>query len=364
MNCAGGTTKCGSACTDTQSDSQNCGGCGNACAAGLACSSGVCTLSCGGGTTKCGNLCTNTNNDAQNCGGCGTTCGPYASASAVCNAGACSAICNAGKGDCNVNLADGCEASLATDVQNCGACGVACAGGANASAKCAGASCGLQCNANYGNCDASAANGCETNLLNTVSACGGCGNACASPSNAQAACSAGACGFTCNANYGNCDANAANGCETDLTSSNADCGSCGNACGAGLTCNGGSCGGLVLGSLNGKQTNDLTRGQTQNAFFSDPITGKVYWGQGYTGNQIAWYANMTAFINNSASGTITLSQDREGTYHAAMNGYVYYAIFNTNTMARADASTGQVLATASLPNAGYHNQSAFNWGGY
>jgi hypothetical protein len=121
---------------------------------------------------------------------------------------------------------------------------------------------------------------------------------------------------------------------------------------------------LVLGSLNGKQTNDLTRGQTQNAFFSDPITGKVYWGQGYTGNQIAWYANMTAFINNSASGTITLSQDREGTYHAAMNGYVYYAIFNTNTMARADASTGQVLATASLPNAGYHNQSAFNWGGY
>src|SRR5690606_33186900 len=40
----------------------------------------------------------------------------------------CSIACNAGFGDCNNAAADGCEAGLAADKNNCGACGKKCAG--------------------------------------------------------------------------------------------------------------------------------------------------------------------------------------------------------------------------------------------
>jgi hypothetical protein len=36
--------------------------------------------------------------------------------------------------------------------------------------------------------------------------------------------------------FGNCDSNAANGCETNTTNTNAHCGACGNVCGSGTTC--------------------------------------------------------------------------------------------------------------------------------
>ncbi|MDD3647593.1 MAG: right-handed parallel beta-helix repeat-containing protein [Candidatus Dojkabacteria bacterium] len=54
-------------------------------------------------------------------------------------------------------------------------------------------------------------------------------------------CSTGLCTPTCDADWGNCDSNNANGCETDLRTSNANCGVCGNACGTGQICQNSTC---------------------------------------------------------------------------------------------------------------------------
>jgi len=77
---------------------------------------------------------------------------------------------------------------------------------------------------------------------NTVGNC--CGVACTAtlPNTMGPACVAGRCGFaSCAANYGDCDGNAANGCEVDLRASAMNCGTCGAPCAAGLVCTGGAC---------------------------------------------------------------------------------------------------------------------------
>jgi hypothetical protein len=47
---------------------------------------------------------------------------------------------------------------------------------------------------------------------------------------------------SCNTGFGNCDANAQNGCEVNLETDPKNCGTCGNACGANLYCAAGQCG--------------------------------------------------------------------------------------------------------------------------
>jgi hypothetical protein len=126
---------------------------------------------------------------------------------------------------------------------HCGRCGNACPTPANGTAACTNGTCGVgTCNSGFGNCDGNAANGCETNLNNTVAHCGRCGNACPTPANGTAVCTSGTCGIgTCNPGFANCDGNAANGCETNLNSNRMHCGRCGNACSSGQECVNGMC---------------------------------------------------------------------------------------------------------------------------
>ncbi|MBL8604041.1 MAG: hypothetical protein JNK72_19090 [Myxococcales bacterium] len=238
-----------------QTSAQHCGGCGMACAPANAagtCMGGVCAVAqCNAGFADCDNNPANgcevdTRVSLGHCGACGTVCPTPSNGSAVCRAGVCGVgTCGAGFGDCDGNAANGCETQLGTDVANCGACMNRCATPANGAPVCANGSCGLgTCSADFANCDGNAANGCETNTTNTVSACGACGNAC-SFANAAATCIAGACGLgTCNAGFANCDGNAANGCETNLTNTVSACGACGNVCSfanATPACAGGAC---------------------------------------------------------------------------------------------------------------------------
>ncbi len=117
------------ACVNTQTDEDNCGSIGNACADGEMCTAGMC--GCGGtgaacstGESCCGGACIPTVTDAANCGGCGVTCG----AGETCAASACSCggdVCAApGGGSLGEICCEG--ACVAQDANNCGGCGTMC----------------------------------------------------------------------------------------------------------------------------------------------------------------------------------------------------------------------------------------------
>ncbi len=231
-------------------DLMNCGACGNVCAAPNGtpfCRGGSCHIdSCNEGFLDCDGLVANgcevdSRTSLSHCGGCGQACAAP-NVVPVCSAGRCGiASCAPGFRDCDDNGPNGCEVNVNTDPLNCGRCGSYCAF-ANAASSCAGGACVLgACSAGYANCDGVAGNGCETDTRANTSHCGGCGQAC-SFANATATCTGGACGLgVCATNYGNCDNNPANGCETDTRSSGAHCGACGRACAAGNICSNGTC---------------------------------------------------------------------------------------------------------------------------
>ncbi len=282
--CGVGQTCCDGQCADLQSSAMNCGACGSACSAGGACCAGACrvvatnAMNCG----RCGNACAAANGtpacvegacavsacdmgfgdcdrdasngceaelaaNAMNCGACGRPCTSGPNATSRCMASRCVNECAGGFGDCDDDASNGCETAVTGDARHCGRCGNACPGGANATPRCAAGACGLACAAGFGDCDGDAANGCETNLNTTVTACGACGVTCRYP-NGNASCGAGLCSLsTCAAGFDNCDGNADNGCETPTSADSSNCGRCGNRCPTGTACSMGACNSVCSG---------------------------------------------------------------------------------------------------------------------
>lgn len=136
---------------------------------------------------------------------------------------------------------------LSGDVTTCGSCTTPCSV-ANGLPACIGGTCTVaNCNMGYADCDGSYANGCEHPTAGfdaDVNNCGGCGIVCAYP-NAGALCVTGQCvRGACDPAFADCDGVAADGCEYpagNFASDPSNCGSCGHACGAGLSCVGGGC---------------------------------------------------------------------------------------------------------------------------
>jgi hypothetical protein len=223
---------------NTQSDPSNCGSCGKACAfpsADATCQGGACKLGpCLAATEDCNRIAAdgcevNTNSDATNCGACARPC-TLAHAKAACSDGVCSvSACDPGWGDCDGLPLNGCETSLDTSVGNCSACGVACNAN-HGTPSCALGACSIQCGGGFADCDVDAANGCETTTATNIEHCGSCPNVCSAVGGTPN-CVGGTCGLSnCVAGRADCNRNPGDLCEVDTTSSVTNCGGCGKTC--------------------------------------------------------------------------------------------------------------------------------------
>jgi hypothetical protein len=246
--CAPGKECCGTTCYDTQKDPNNCGGCGKTCptvangAPGCAageCGVGKCDLGYDDCDKKAANGCeVSLDTSADHCGACFNKCS-LSNASASCTAGACAiAACDPGFDDCDKDPKNGCETSLKTET-NCGTCGTVCAI-PNATSSCSTGTCTrVACNAGFDDCDKDPKNGCEANLTtggagpsgsNTIVNCKTCGNTC-SVTNGTPACGAAGCEVgSCSGKYDDCNKVYADGCETDKSTDKLNCGICGKVC--------------------------------------------------------------------------------------------------------------------------------------
>jgi MYXO-CTERM domain-containing protein len=96
----------------------------------------------------------------------------------------------------------------------------------------------------FGDCDAVFQNGCETNLESDTAHCGSCLTAC-EYANAGSLCQAGTCAMgACQSPFGDCDDDPHNGCETSLDDDQLHCGACDHACdlpGGTSSCRQGEC---------------------------------------------------------------------------------------------------------------------------
>ncbi len=91
----------------------------------------------------------------------------------------------------------------------------------------------------------SACNGQCVDVSSDLANCGACGTVCSGAHATTLACVASQCAVTsCAGGYGDCDGNAANGCEVVLGTSMTNCGACGRTCAAGQACTQGMCGGV------------------------------------------------------------------------------------------------------------------------
>jgi hypothetical protein len=237
--CVQGRANCTSdssnGCETAVTTVNNCGACNRMCAAteplclpsttdpsGYACGTGCVAPA----NMRCGTTCVDTNSDANNCGRCGMICPGGGS----CTMGRCTIACPAGMGNCDGMDANGCETPTRNNPLHCGGCGNVCTSGPNGSPTCTNGQCVLTCVAGFGNCDMNNANGCETDLRTSAANCGACANACPMRANAQTVCQASACNIACNTGFGNCDAVVTNGCEADLRTNPLSCGMCNRRC--------------------------------------------------------------------------------------------------------------------------------------
>jgi len=156
----------------------------------------------------------------NNCNGSideGNLCPGLPNAAGVCQNGLCTTFCNPGFGNCDSNIFNGCETSILTSVQHCGACGVACPQRPNTVITCINGVCHYTCAVGFADCNNNiAADGCEINIFTNRQNCGACGNNCVLTQNATAtACFSGLCIITgCAAGFDDVNLIYEDGCET------------------------------------------------------------------------------------------------------------------------------------------------------
>lgn len=180
--CGGGTLPCGGTCVAAASDPANCGMCGRSCAAGEICVGGSCFQPCPAGQAACGPVCAALDRDAQHCGMCDRAC-PSGSA---CVLGVCTPGCSAPLAVCT----SGQCVDPRNDPDHCGGCDQACPPVTGAARACASNTCVTgPCMPGFENCNNLPADGCEADLGFDAQNCGGCNQPC----NAGESCALGVC---------------------------------------------------------------------------------------------------------------------------------------------------------------------------
>jgi len=253
LTCEAGGKVCQNDCVPVNDPDYGCGitSC-TPCAlssADAGCQNGKCSISaCNTGLSDCddasANGCeSNKQIDPQNCGTCGNICAAPLNMTSQCVAGECTApVCASDWADCDQDGGvDGCETPVANDPDNCGSCGNVCADGPNGMRDCTAGKCGFDCMPNYEDCDADLLNGCETEIGSDVSNCGSCGHKCTF-AHGVPGCFFGICRLdSCTALWDDCNSAEFDGCEKDVSSDKMNCGACWNKCVGGQTCVQGQC---------------------------------------------------------------------------------------------------------------------------
>lgn len=153
--------------------------------------------------------------------------------------GACGNPCQGADACC-----DGVCTDLTRSASNCGGCGRSCYLPNVTGVRCMNSVCSNRgCEQYFGNCDGNlASNGCEVNHSFSPIHCGSCGNVCTAPPHRVPSCVLLSCSWSgpCEAGWGDCDGNAVNGCERQLTTTT-DCGACNAPCATNQSCVSGAC---------------------------------------------------------------------------------------------------------------------------
>lgn len=192
---------------------------------------------------------------APDAGSCESNCeNPHGTAECV--AQRCVTTCANGYADCDGNPANGCETSVMDTASQCGSCALTCEN-PHGERACAAGLCTPSCAAGFADCDGDASNGCESDL-SAPTTCGACGVRCTNE-HGSAVCDQGRCMPSCASGYADCDGDASNGCETNTASDPMHCGSCTNACGTnGQVCMAGMCRASTCQTGRGECDDNLT----------------------------------------------------------------------------------------------------------
>ena len=226
---------CGAECADPQTSPTHCGTCSNACPVPTngtaACKAATCSFTCKAGFKACTDKCV-AQTDPAFCGAACAPCPVPAGGVATCLNDTCGIQCAAPNHAC----AGKCVGP--TDPTACGAACTVCLVPTGGAATCSAAgACGTTCPAGTHLC------GTRCAADTDATACGAACTVCPIPASSTASCTAatGTCASACSANFGDCNMMAGDGCESNLMTDNAHCGTCAKACVAPTVCTAGVC---------------------------------------------------------------------------------------------------------------------------